>query len=139
MARSTTKLGEQGHLGFLREDTATRHLCAGIYLDPDFCRVVLRQVHNDSTRMVAPSYGFDLVPIVRHAWWAWGLEMVQHVCVLAVFTTGFVVDPLATLAVASGLGFWCLSRLAISSARVVLPLRVKAVLNSRGSAVDVAG
>ncbi|MFG6197223.1 hypothetical protein [Nonomuraea sp. JJY05] len=85
-------------------------------------------MHNDSTRMIAPSYGFDLIPVVRHAWWAWGLEMAQHVCVLAVFATGFVVDPLATFSVVSGLGFWCLSRLLVRSARVVLPLRAKAAL-----------
>ncbi|MFC4584795.1 hypothetical protein [Sphaerisporangium corydalis] len=43
--------------------------------------------------------------------------------------TGFSVDPPATLAVASGLGFWRLSRLTIRAARVVLPLRAKATLN----------
>ncbi|AWS41684.1 hypothetical protein DKM19_10305 [Streptosporangium sp. 'caverna'] len=79
--------------------------------------------------MVAPSYGFDLVPVIRHAWWAWSLEMAQHVCVLAVFAIGFLVDPPATFAVASALGFWGLFRLMVRSARVVLPLRAKAAMN----------
>ncbi|WP_329429382.1 hypothetical protein OG339_11835 [Streptosporangium sp. NBC_01495] len=129
MARSEAARNEPGHRGSLRQDTATRNLCAGVYLDPAFCRVVLRRVHNDTTRMVAPSYGFDLVSVVRHAWWAWGLEMAQHVCVLAIFAIGFAVDPLATFTVASGAGFWCLSRLVVRSARVVLPLRAKAAVN----------
>ncbi|ACZ90239.1 hypothetical protein [Streptosporangium roseum] len=113
----------------MREDAATRHLCAGVYLDPAFRRVVLRQVHNDTTRMVAPSYGFDLVPVVRHAWKSWGLEMGQHVCVLAVFGTGFMVNPPAILAVASGLGLWHLSRLMVRSAVAVLPLRSKEAMD----------
>ncbi|WP_184854793.1 hypothetical protein [Streptosporangium becharense] len=108
---------------------ATRHLCAGVYLDPAFRRIVLRQVHNDTKRMVAPSYGFDLVPVVRHAWKAWALETGQHVCVLAVFVTGFWVNPPAALTVVSGIGLWCLSRLVIRSARVVLPLRAKKVVD----------
>ncbi|WP_329083881.1 hypothetical protein [Streptosporangium sp. NBC_01469] len=129
MARSEAARNEPGHRGSLRQDTATRNLCAGVYLDPAFCRVVLRRVHNDTTRMVAPSYGFDLVSVVRHAWWAWGLEMAQHVCVLTIFAIGFAVDPLATFTVASGAGFWYLSHLVVRSARVVLPLRAKAAVN----------
>lgn len=53
---------------------ATRHLCAGVYIDRSFCNMVIRQVHNDSRRRVAPSYGFDLVPVVRHAWRSWFLD-----------------------------------------------------------------
>jgi len=98
-----------------------------VYLDPAFRCVVLRQVHNDTTRMIAPSYGFDLVPVLRHAWRAWALEIGQDVCVLSVFVIGFVVNPPAVLAVASGLGLWHLSRLAIRSAVVVIPLQAKAM------------
>ncbi|WP_157979008.1 hypothetical protein, partial [Nocardia aurea] len=52
-------LGGRSHdqRGALKEDLATRHLCAGVYLDPAFRGVVLRRVHNDTARMVAPSYG----------------------------------------------------------------------------------
>jgi hypothetical protein len=53
---------------------ATRHLCAGVYFDRSFRDLVIRQIHNDSRRQVAPSYGFDLVPVVRHAWRSWFLD-----------------------------------------------------------------
>ncbi|MFW5418484.1 hypothetical protein J0910_17885 [Nocardiopsis sp. CNT-189] len=33
---------------------------------------------------MAPSYGFDLVPVVRHAWYAWALENALLACVPAV-------------------------------------------------------
>lgn len=72
------------------ELSATRHLCAGVYLDRPFRELVIRKVHNDSRRRIAPSYGFDLVPVVRHAWHAWVLEVVLHTAVLAILTTGLV-------------------------------------------------
>jgi hypothetical protein len=53
---------------------ATRHLCAGVYLDRSFRDRVIRQIHNDSRRRIAPSYGFDLVSVVRHAWRSWFLD-----------------------------------------------------------------
>jgi hypothetical protein len=45
---------------------ATRHLCAGAYLDDDFRNDVLREVYYQSRRIVAPSYGFDAVPVLGH-------------------------------------------------------------------------
>ena len=50
------------------DSQATRHVCAGVYVDRSFRDLVIRKVHNNSQRRVAPSYGFDLVPVVRHAW-----------------------------------------------------------------------
>jgi hypothetical protein len=46
--------------------TATRHMCAGAYLDDDFRNLSLREVYHKPRRMVAPSYGFDLVPVLGH-------------------------------------------------------------------------
>ncbi|MEV0974492.1 hypothetical protein [Microtetraspora glauca] len=126
MVESRATQDEHQYGGALREDAATRHLCAGVYLDPAFRDTVLRRVHNDTTRMVAPSYGFDLVPVVAHAWRAWVLETMQHLCVLVMFAVGFTANLPAAVTVASGLGFWHLSRLAVRSARVVLTLRAKA-------------
>src|SRR4051794_38435299 len=45
---------------------ATRHLCAAAYLDDTFRELSLRHVYYQSRRMVAPSYGFDLVPVLGH-------------------------------------------------------------------------
>ena len=45
---------------------ATRYLCAAAYLDGHFTRQVIDEVLHESNRAVAPSYGVDLGPIVRH-------------------------------------------------------------------------
>ncbi len=45
---------------------ATRHLCAAAYLDDDFRNDALREVYYQSRRIVAPSYGFDAVPVLGH-------------------------------------------------------------------------
>jgi hypothetical protein len=85
------------------ELSATRHLCAGVYLDRDFRDLVIRKVHNDSRRPVAPSYGFDLVPVVRHAWRAWVLEVVLLTSVLAVLVVAMMLHhTLAVLTVLCG-------------------------------------
>ncbi|MEV4413621.1 hypothetical protein [Catellatospora sp. NPDC049609] len=44
----------------------TRHLSAGAYLDDRFCRAALNEVYHQPRRMVAPSYGFDLVTVLSH-------------------------------------------------------------------------
>ncbi|MEU7835075.1 hypothetical protein [Nonomuraea sp. NPDC049129] len=115
------------HAGALRQDAATRHLCTGVYLDPELRTVVLRKVHNDPRHMVAPSYGFDLVPVVGHAWLAWRLETAQHLGVLAVFTAGLMIRPASAIVVLSVLAFWWSGRLFLRSALVVLPLRAKEI------------
>jgi hypothetical protein len=46
--------------------TATRHLCAGAYLDEGFRNDSLRKVYYQPRRVVAPSYGFDAVPVLAH-------------------------------------------------------------------------
>lgn len=125
MARSEAALRGRRHGGAFRKDAATRHLCAGAYLDPDFRRTVLRHVYNDTAHMVAPSYGFDLIPVVRHAWRALLLDTTQHLCVLAFLAF----NPPVTIVIVSALCFLCLLRLMIKSALVVLPLRAKAVVD----------
>ncbi|MFI5933120.1 hypothetical protein [Actinoplanes sp. NPDC051494] len=44
---------------------STRLLCAAAYLDSKFADSVVQQLR-DETRAVAPHYGVDLVPVVRH-------------------------------------------------------------------------
>lgn len=74
------------------ETRATRHLCAGVYVDRSFRDFVIRRIHNDARRRVAPSYGFDVVPVVRHAWYAWLLDLTLHVaivvCLIGCFALG---------------------------------------------------
>lgn len=68
----------------LLDNAANRRMCAGTYLDGEFRDALLREVYNDRNRRVAPSYGFNVVLVLRHAWRAWWLEMVQHVLVVVV-------------------------------------------------------
>jgi hypothetical protein len=75
---------------------ASRRLCAGIYHDRDFRDYVLRNIYNARDRRVAPSHGFDLVPVLRHAWRAWWLETCQYLLTLAVLGCWLVLRPLDT-------------------------------------------
>ncbi|MFI6033127.1 hypothetical protein ACIBBD_02880 [Streptomyces sp. NPDC051315] len=46
---------------------ATRLLCAGTYLDPVYRATVIRELLTHRFRVVAPSYGYDAVPVLAHA------------------------------------------------------------------------
>src|SRR5258708_9546715 len=74
-------------------NTANRHMCILTYIDHDFRDQMLRDVYNDRSRRVAPSYGFDVVVVLRHAWRAWWLEFGQHLAVLAVLAVALVHRP----------------------------------------------
>lgn len=95
------------------ELSATRHLCDGVYRDRSLRDLVIWKVYCDSRRPVAPSYGFDLVPVVRHAWRAWALEVALLTAVLAVLTMAVVLHH--TFAVVTVL-CWCAMYLALLDA-----------------------
>jgi hypothetical protein len=46
---------------------ATRYLCVGAHVDPEFSDHVVNDILEDRHRAVAPSNGIDLIPIIRHA------------------------------------------------------------------------
>ncbi|GGP06829.1 hypothetical protein LDL08_15930 [Nonomuraea glycinis] len=123
MARSRTVRFERS-TGAV-DSKATRYLCAGVYLDRDFRKMVIRRVYNDSKHMVAPSYGFDLVPVVVHAWRAWRLETLKWMLVLAVLLGGIAWAPAATAAGAALFGLCWSAAVAVRSALVALPLKAK--------------
>ena len=85
------------HLDEWQQATVTRQLCAGTYLDRTLQHRVLHKVYNDTKHRVAPSYGFDIIPVVVQAWRAWGLETTYQLGVLAVVVIGLVVDLSATV------------------------------------------
>jgi hypothetical protein len=88
---------------------ATRHLCAGVYVDRRFRDLVIGKVHNDSRRRVAPSYGFDLVPVVRHAWLSWLLDLGQHVAIVGCALGGLARGgPVAVVIVGCAMSLCCL-------------------------------
>ncbi|MFF2039456.1 hypothetical protein ACFVVX_03425 [Kitasatospora sp. NPDC058170] len=46
---------------------ATRLLAAGTYLSPDYRSAVIRELLTNRARAVAPSFGYDAVPVLAHA------------------------------------------------------------------------
>lgn len=83
-----------------RLNAATRHLCAGVYLDSGFRDRLLRDGYNDNKRRFAPSYGFDPIPVLRHAWRSYALETAQHLLVTAMVAAVLVWRPLIAVLVA---------------------------------------
>ena len=73
-----------------RDTEATLHMCAGVYVDRRFRNLVVRKVHNDARHRVAPSYGFDLVPIVRHAWRSWFFDTAYLLALLGILIASLV-------------------------------------------------
>lgn len=71
---TSTTISAADNLGYESGSLATHHLCVGVHIDRIFRDQVIRRIHNDPHHRIAPSYGFDLVPIVRHAWQSWLLE-----------------------------------------------------------------
>ena len=81
--------------------TASRRMCAGTYLDSEFRDQLLHDVYNARSRRVAPSYGYDIAPVLAHAWRAWRLEMMQHALVLLIFLLVLISFPLDAIIAAS--------------------------------------
>ncbi|MGH3978957.1 MAG: hypothetical protein ACRDRZ_08140 [Pseudonocardiaceae bacterium] len=86
--------------------TATRRLCAGVYLDREFRQRLLRDIYNCRKRRVAPSYGYDLLPVMCHAWRAWWLELARDAVAAAIFVAAVMMAPLGTLLMVGLLAMW---------------------------------
>ncbi|MFD9817542.1 hypothetical protein [Streptomyces violascens] len=78
-----------------QDRTATRRLCAGVYVDTEYRTTVIQRVYNERRRRVAPSYGYDLVPVLAHAWRAWRLSTAEDALVLAEFCAAYATYPMA--------------------------------------------
>src|SRR5689334_8342908 len=90
----------------LLENAANRRMCAGAYLDREFRDSVLREVYNDRNRRVAPSYGFNVVLVLHHAWRAWWLETCQQILILAVLIIACLKVTLDAVMVIGVLVIW---------------------------------
>ena len=75
--------------------TATRHLCAGAYIDESFRNEVLREVYYQSKRLVAPSFGFDAVPVLAHCVRARNATLVRDGAILLTALVVLFVSPAA--------------------------------------------
>lgn len=91
-------------------EAATRRMCAGMVLDALFRDELLRKVYNDRTRRVAPSYGFDLVVVLRYAWRAWWLDLCLRCTLVTALALSLVKSPLDTIIAISGLTAWFMLR-----------------------------
>ena len=75
---------------------ATRHLCAGVHLDERFRDFVIGRICTSPHRRTAPSYGFDLLPVMRHAWWAAHLSALPRLAVPATLVIPFLLGHTVT-------------------------------------------
>ncbi|SEG52409.1 hypothetical protein SAMN04489712_10629 [Thermomonospora echinospora] len=105
------------------DTAATRHLCAGVYLDRTFRSQVLCRVYGDTRHRVAPSYGFDLIPVVDHAWRSWWLDTVHQGIVLAVLAAGFAMNRPIVVTVMCWLALIFLARMVAGAVPDVLRLK----------------
>lgn len=77
---------------------ATRYLCVGAELDEVFARQVLGELLAEH-RVVAPSYGIDVVPVVLHALKAERRRMLRDMALCALVLTELVLAPIPAVAV----------------------------------------
>ena len=78
---------------------ATRHLSAGAYLDDEFCLTALRRVYYQRKRIVAPSYGFDVVTVLGHCIRARRVMVVRDVLLVTLLLTALWRSPMTVLLV----------------------------------------
>lgn len=83
--------------------TATRHLCAGAYLDDSFRNDALRLVYYQGLRVIAPSYGFDAVPVLAHCLRARNGAIIRDVAILGTVGVAFCAVAPALLVVLYGM------------------------------------
>ncbi|MGW1074061.1 hypothetical protein [Streptomyces sp. NPDC002537] len=91
---------------------ATRHLCTGVYVDERFRDLVINEVCTAPYRRVAPSYGFDVVPVMHHAWRAAALSTLLRLTLVGAVAAPAFAGALPTaVLVTCGLGLlWLLHR-----------------------------
>lgn len=96
---------------------ANRRMCTGVYLDRQFRDRLLRTVYCARKRRVAPSYGFDLVLVLTHAWRAWRLELAQDAVVVAILLVALIREPIEALMAAAAMAIWYLTHALLRLAR----------------------
>lgn len=96
--------------------SATRTMCVGAYVDMALRDSAIKRVYNDRSRIVAPSFGFDLIPVLIHARRALLIELVEMALVTVALCAAFCLDPFAVLGALAVLGSWA----ALSSAAELL-------------------
>lgn len=75
-----------------RMRNATRYLCVGAYLDEGFRTLVLRDVLGEEHRAVAPSYSFDVQPVIRHCLTAQQRVVLRDIAVTSVLLIALLIS-----------------------------------------------
>jgi hypothetical protein len=71
----------------------TRRLCCAPYVDGEFANKVIAELVEDEHRAVAPSFGFDLDPVVRHCYRARRLLLLRNTLLTGVVVAGLGFAP----------------------------------------------
>jgi hypothetical protein len=72
---------------------STRYLCAAAHIDDSFWTTCLREVYYQSNRAVAPSYGFELLPVLRHCLLARNMAIVRDAVVVGILLAAVSTFP----------------------------------------------
>ncbi|MCX2927205.1 hypothetical protein [Streptomyces sp. NEAU-W12] len=70
---------------------ATRLLCGGVYVDPDYRDRVIEELYLHEQRIVAPSLGFDAARVLAHALRARRQELLWSAAVVGLWVVGVAV------------------------------------------------
>src|SRR5215211_5833008 len=102
---------------------ATRHLSVAAYVDRQFRRTILTEVYDHPRRAIAPSYGFDAVPVLHDCRRARLLDVLRDGA-FVVFGVLFMVTAPVQFAALVSLVIWLyvitgFSQLAIEAVRLV--------------------
>ncbi|MFI5913111.1 hypothetical protein [Dactylosporangium sp. NPDC051541] len=93
-----TSFGHPAATQRLPLNDTTRQLCAAAYLNDDFAYKIIGETTGDDQRSVPLSLGFDIEPVIRHAFRARRMLVVREAMLTSVIVTGLVLVPGATLA-----------------------------------------
>ncbi|MEV4294269.1 hypothetical protein [Microbispora rosea] len=96
---------------------ATRKLCAAVLVNPAARDRALYEVYDNRLRRVAPSYGFDLIPVLVYARRAFALAIVNDFLIMATVVASAIHAPLAMIFVTSVFASWYVLR---NAARLVM-------------------
>lgn len=108
-----------------RLNDSTRHLSAGVYLDGTYRDRLIREIYLDRARRVAPSYGFDLGPVLTHARRALSCEVASDLLLVGSVVVGLLIVPTSTIVVLLLLAALRVGRAASGLARDYVRYHVK--------------
>ena len=100
-------------LGDLRRHNATRHLSAAAYLDVAYCDRIMREIYAQRRRWAAPSYGFDLITVLRNVRRAWWLSTGQALLLVAIMAGAAYFVLAAAILATAVLLIWSLVRVRV--------------------------